>query len=151
MSRKEDADAFLNMVEDYFVMKPAVRSIPQQWSSEKAPLLFLKSQTESMKEHSNLQEMCSDIYTKNIALLKEEPRNFGVLEKVFLYPIKSCGAFSVTSDWELVSTGLKYDRLWMIVNSSGVCVTQKHNRRLCLIKPHIDLKNSILTLTYEGI
>lgn len=135
MSKKEDADAFLRMIEDYFVAKPATRKIPQL---ENTKLLFL-----------NTKESCSDVYIENV-VVRNGVEIRGILEKVFLYPIKSCGAFEVQTKWELVSTGLKYDRQWMIVNSSGVCVTQKHNMRLCLIKPLINLRENILTLTYEG-
>lgn len=142
MSTKENADAFLKMVEEYFVAKPLVRSIPQQWHTENT--IFSHSPLESTVE------MCSDVYTKSIGGLTAKSQKIGVLERIFLYPVKSCGAFSVSSQWEVNSTGLKYDRLWMIVNSSGVCVTQKHNRCLCLIRPKIDLKNSVLTLSYEG-
>lgn len=150
MSRKEDADAFLKMVKDYFVEQPLVQRIPQWWNAEKTRFLFSNARIEPIAATINISELCSDVYTEIIENFKVKSEKSGVLEKVLLYPIKSCGAFSVSTEWELTSTGLKYDRLWMIVNSSGVCVTQKNNRCLCLIKPQINLRNATLTLTYEG-
>lgn len=46
--------------------------------------------------------------------------------------------------------GLKYDREWMIINESGVCLTQKNNSDLCRIKPFINLHNHELELHFEG-
>lgn len=135
MSKKEDADAFLHMIEDYFITKPIVRKTPQ---IDKTQLLFY-----------NTKEACSDVYIENVNV-NNKLKIQGVLNKIFIYPIKSCGAMEINSTWQLVLTGLNYDRQWMIINSSGVCVTQKHNRRLCLIKPFIDIYKNILTLSYDG-
>ena len=44
-----------------------------------------------------------------------------------------------------------YDRHWMIVNNSGVCLSQKRESMMCLIKPHIDLNAGVMKLTYPGI
>lgn len=140
MSKKEDADAFLKMIEEYFISKPTVKKIPPQFSLKR-----------SLFSNENSKESCSDFYTQNIKNFVKSKAVNGTLESIYLYPIKSCGAFTVDTSWAIISTGLKYDRQWMIVNSSGVCVTQKHNRRLCLIKPIINLKKDILTLTYEGL
>ncbi|KAG5871574.1 hypothetical protein JTB14_015277 [Gonioctena quinquepunctata] len=83
--------------------------------------------------------------------ISNQPKNVrGTLEQVFVYPIKSCGAFQVSESWILTPKGLKYDREWMIVNSMGVCLAQKQNRKLCLIKPVIDLKRKTLELHCKG-
>ncbi|GLH12513.1 Molybdenum cofactor sulfurase 1 [Gryllus bimaculatus] len=71
------------------------------------------------------------------------------LSNIFLYPVKSCGPMTV-ENWEVNSRGLKYDREWMIVNSSGVALTQKQETKLCLIMPKIDLENQNLILEYNG-
>lgn len=148
MSKKENADAFLNMVQDYFIAKPLVKKIPQQWNAEDNNIMFVKPcRTNNEVDKTDL---CSDIYTEKLSILHDKSEHLGFLEKIYLYPVKSCGAFSVSSDWEVASTGLKYDHQWMITDSSGVCVTQKRNHYLCLIKPHIDLKNDTLTLHCEG-
>ena len=44
-----------------------------------------------------------------------------------------------------------YDRHCLIVNSSGVCLSQKRDSMMCLIKPYIDLNAGVMKLTYPGI
>lgn len=50
--------------------------------------------------------------------------------------------------WKLNDKGLEYDREWMIVKRSGICLTQKLKPTLCMINPKLDLVNKTLTLTY---
>lgn len=73
-----------------------------------------------------------------------------VITNLFLYPIKSCAAFEVTS-WPLGNQGLLYDRNWMVVNHNGICLSQKQEPRLCLIQPCIDLQQRILILRAQGM
>ncbi|XP_037932226.1 molybdenum cofactor sulfurase 3-like, partial [Teleopsis dalmanni] len=72
------------------------------------------------------------------------------LKKICIYPIKSCGSYDVL-EWQLTNTGFKYDRNWMIVDNNGMAITQKHNTRLCLIKPEIDLKKGYLTISFPNM
>ncbi|XP_023289256.1 molybdenum cofactor sulfurase 1 isoform X2 [Orussus abietinus] len=74
-----------------------------------------------------------------------------VLKRVFIYPIKSCGAYEIKNSWKLGPRGLQYDREWMIVTSAGVTLTQKQQIDLCLIRPVIHENNDILELTYPGM
>uniref|UniRef100_A0A8C6UV16 Molybdenum cofactor sulfurase n=1 Tax=Neogobius melanostomus TaxID=47308 RepID=A0A8C6UV16_9GOBI len=67
------------------------------------------------------------------------------LSKIYIYPVKSCGAFEVER-WPLGPRGLLYDRGWMVVNGNGVCLSQKREARLCLIKPRVELSNNRLQL-----
>lgn len=70
------------------------------------------------------------------------------LHEICVYPIKSCAPFRVDSSWILNRRGLKYDREWMIVRSTGVAMTQKSDPKLCLIQPSIDETRNILTLSF---
>ncbi|XP_041040822.1 molybdenum cofactor sulfurase [Carcharodon carcharias] len=72
------------------------------------------------------------------------------LANIYLYPIKSCAAVEVEK-WPIGKHGLLYDRNWMIVNQNGVCLSQKQEPRLCLICPHIDLDQGIMTINAEGM
>nr|CAB3263892.1 molybdenum cofactor sulfurase-like [Phallusia mammillata] len=72
-----------------------------------------------------------------------------VLEKITLYPVKSCQGLDV-DEWQISDTGLKYDRNWMVVNEYGVCLTLKRHTKLTQIYPHIDLKRSKLVLRAKG-
>ena len=55
------------------------------------------------------------------------------------------------NEWETGHRGFLYDRQWMIVTDSGVCLTQKREPRLCLIKPSVDLPSKILSITAPGL
>lgn len=71
------------------------------------------------------------------------------LTEILVYPIKSCGAFSVHDSWPLSETGLKYDREWMIVKN-GVSLTQKQIPEMCLIIPDVKLTEKRMFLKYRG-
>ncbi|XP_041601821.1 molybdenum cofactor sulfurase [Vulpes lagopus] len=73
-----------------------------------------------------------------------------VITNLYLYPIKSCAAFEVTT-WPLGNQGLLYDRSWMVVNHNGVCLSQKQEPRLCLIQPFIDLQQKVMVLKAKGM
>ncbi|EEZ98196.1 molybdenum cofactor sulfurase 1 [Tribolium castaneum] len=128
MSRKIDADKLLEMVENCFVTKPVIKKIPHKGRND-----YLIPTDSDYKLEEELDNNNSE----------------GVLKQIILYPIKSCGGFSVPQ-WPLTSTGLKFDRQWMIINSSGVAITQKNNKKMCLIRPIIDLETEMLFLTYPG-
>ncbi|CAH1774686.1 unnamed protein product, partial [Owenia fusiformis] len=87
--------------------------------------------------------------TPNVAL-PEVPKEIGTVHQISVYPVKSCAAFQVAS-WNICSTGLVYDRQWMVVNASGACISQKREARLSLIKPTIDLERGLLSLNYKDM
>ncbi|KAJ6569662.1 pyridoxal phosphate-dependent transferase [Mycena capillaripes] len=69
------------------------------------------------------------------------------LHTLMLYPIKSCGGQSLpqNSSWQIVPSGLLYDREWMIVDlSSGKTLSQKQYPRMALIRPSIDVDRRML-------
>lgn len=72
-----------------------------------------------------------------------------VLTSIKVYPVKSCGAMTVRA-WPLGSSGLLFDRHWMIVNRAGYIITLKRQPLMSLITPSIDLQKQLLTLSYPG-
>ena len=70
-----------------------------------------------------------------------------VVSALFIYPIKSCAAVSVT---ELVYTprGVSDDRRFMVVDLEGRAITQRENPRLAHIQPSI--MSDGLLVSYEG-
>lgn len=133
MSTKNDADTLIKMIRDCFVTKPIVEKLPPNWD-----------------------EFVSDYNKKFVTVPKIDRKvpdailGRGVLRNIFIYPVKSCGAFSVPSDWTIGASGLEFDRNWMIVTSAGVCLTQKNNPRMCLIRPKINKNDNILELHFPG-
>lgn len=53
-------------------------------------------------------------------------------------------------DWPVGPLGLLYDRGWMVVNRNGVCLSQKREARLCLIRPQVHLPSNKLLLQASG-
>ncbi|KAJ8682706.1 hypothetical protein QAD02_018498 [Eretmocerus hayati] len=169
MSTVEDVNTILRMLKKCFVSGTEIVKYPSWW-----PDLKLKFRTKYQLNRDDLSEVDGLIsYTdidKNISILHESEAqehynsaslskniststgsNSPVLSRIFIYPIKSCGRYEIKSSWELTSKGLQYDREWMITTSAGVCLTQKQEPRLCLIKPIIDIKNDQLILQYPGM
>ncbi|GAA5843085.1 hypothetical protein JCM5353_000910 [Sporobolomyces roseus] len=79
------------------------------------------------------------------------------LGTLLLYPIKSCASQSILPEtspegWPITSTGLLYDREFMLVDpSSGKALSQKKYPRMALIKPSIDLERGVLTVKAKGM
>ncbi|XP_059284298.1 molybdenum cofactor sulfurase isoform X1 [Lycium ferocissimum] len=67
---------------------------------------------------------------------KAAARHF--LTSITVYPIKSCAGFSV-DQWPLTSTGLLYDREWILKSTTGEILTQKKVPEMCYISTLIDL------------
>ncbi|XP_063226583.1 molybdenum cofactor sulfurase 3 [Bacillus rossius redtenbacheri] len=179
MSSKEDVDKLLSLVINCFVEKPAINKIPEWWAShvEMYRSKFFKEPectdveqvgTNNNGIHSqrkNGSDSCSDVPSLSLALCmdvtagdQERPKDAGnstlaehmTLTHIFLYPVKSCAALAVSS-WTIGPRGLIYDREWMVVTASGVCLTQKQETKLCLIQPFIDLERNRLRLNYPGM
>lgn len=153
MSTETDAKKFLEMIENCFVSSPIVRKCIQNIDS--GVNNFTRIITNELPEMTNGK--CNDAPISK--LLKEmTPVNYesyeefkpeGTLSNILLYPIKSCGAFSV-NQWPISSKGLKYDREWMIINCQGTAFTQKNSKRLCLLKPIIKLEKRVMQMKFDG-
>ncbi|XP_020705307.1 mitochondrial amidoxime-reducing component 1 isoform X2 [Dendrobium catenatum] len=55
---------------------------------------------------------------------------------IFIYPIKSCRGISVPQA-PITSTGFRWDRQWMVVNSNGRALTQRVEPKLALVEPEL--------------
>jgi molybdenum cofactor sulfurtransferase len=71
------------------------------------------------------------------------------LTHIFLYPIKSCAPMKVETSWPVTSTGLEFDRNWLIVDHNNIPLNQKRFPQLTKLIPTILLDENILKLTYE--
>nr|XP_033786525.1 molybdenum cofactor sulfurase isoform X2 [Geotrypetes seraphini] len=77
--------------------------------------------------------------------------NNGACQKHLGASAEDMKKFFQVSEWPLGKQGLLYDRNWMIVNQNGVCLSQKQEPRLCLIRPFLDLKQNNMVITAEGM
>ncbi|OMO53429.1 Aminotransferase, class V/Cysteine desulfurase [Corchorus olitorius] len=118
MSTYEDAKLFIDFIRSSFV------SMPSEF--EKGYLVRSKSIPYTDEGFEN-QLSSSGCYLKSITI----------------YPIKSCAGFSVES-WPLSSTGLQYDREWLLKSLTGEILTQKKVPEMSLINTFINLNQQML-------
>jgi len=67
------------------------------------------------------------------------------IESIIIYPVKSCAGISLPES-EIVKTGLKFDRHWVIVGSDGRFRSQRRIPKMALITPSLPSDSSDLTL-----
>lgn len=63
--------------------------------------------------------------------MSDERPSTPTLEEIVVYPVKSLRGIAVP-EWEVVTTGLAWDRHWMLVDESGEFMTQRKTRALAL-------------------
>ncbi|MEI7839703.1 MAG: MOSC N-terminal beta barrel domain-containing protein [Methylococcaceae bacterium] len=66
------------------------------------------------------------------------------LSDIFIYPVKSLAGIRV-SQWDVVETGLRYDRQWMLIDENGQFVSQRRLPKMAMI--HTRLTDSELILS----
>lgn len=84
------------------------------------------------------------------------PERFSDLfvESLTIYPIKSCGGFSIQAgtEWEVRPEGLVWDREWCLVHQgTGQALSQKRHPRMALIRPRVDFEAGVLRVRYHGV
>lgn len=147
----KDVDKLLRMISQCFVKikhKPPRREIKNYKKTEK-PML-------GNNLNGNTLHIVNDKkYYKSIEVIPNSAPIVGkgdiILQEMAIFPIKSCGAFKIKSAWKIGPKGFEFDREWMIIKDNGVCLTQKQNTRMCLIRPKIDLKQKLLILSFKGM
>nr|XP_031838344.1 molybdenum cofactor sulfurase isoform X2 [Nomia melanderi] len=171
MSTFNDVQTLLFMIKECFVDKPEIYKVPEWRQNYKTTLHKKYFQQNINKQYTDyIKHNGTNGVTSTLQSIKESVIHFMnsnqffspredssatkkkcTLEQLYIYPIKSCGAYKVTGSWKLNSKGLQYDREWMIITSSGTCLTQKHLINLCLLKPTILTEKRIMELNYPGM
>jgi molybdenum cofactor sulfurtransferase len=90
-----------------------------------------------------------------VTSLRLEPPTRGHfrVESLSIYPLKSCGAWSVPPEtaWEVRPEGLAWDREWCLVHQgTGAALSQKRYPKMALIRPSIDLETGVLRIQLAG-
>jgi len=88
----------------------------------------------------------------NSSVTAESPASL-LVESLTVYPIKSCGGFSVPSDtsWEVRPEGLTWDREWCLLHrGTGQALSQKRHPRMALVRPSLDFHEGLLHVSYRG-
>ena len=79
-------------------------------------------------------------FLTTFVLVFEQRRTVAKVSCINIYPIKSCGGMEVKKA-RITAQGFQFDRMFMIVDSSGKFVSQRILPKMALIKPIIDYKN----------
>lgn len=85
---------------------------------------------------------------RSVALSMPTPAKY-FIEELTVYPIKSCGGWSVPSTvlWDIRPEGLAWDREWCLVQGgTRAALSQKKHPQMALLKPFIDLENGLLRI-----
>lgn len=154
MSTFEDCQKFLSFVAECFVEKPVtvnqVRlkklNTAKVALDEDPPIKITNGETCKVDK-----EKPTEVSLEGFGH-RDSDRHAGAytLANIYIYPVKSCGAHEV-HDWPVGPLGLLYDRGWMVVNENGVCLSQKREPRLCLIRPQVHLSSNKLLLQASGM
>ena len=67
-----------------------------------------------------------------------------LVSELSIYPVKSCRETALLST-QVENFGLTNDRRWMVVDESGVMLTQRQHSKMCLIQPKLDANGLLLT------
>lgn len=62
---------------------------------------------------------------------------------LYVHPVKSCAGIPVPEAL-LIETGFEFDRAWMLVDESGVFVTQRELPKLALVRPQLRHADMVL-------
>lgn len=158
MSTFEDCQKFLKFVAECFVEKPVTvdqirlkrlkTAAAPQGSNQDPPIKITNGETYEVEE----KEKPTKASLKGFGNIdsKNSHGEAYTLTNIYIYPIKSCSAYEV-HDWPMGPLGLLYDRGWMVVNGNGVCLSQKREPRLCLVRPQVHLPSNKLHLQASGM
>jgi uncharacterized protein YcbX len=87
-------------------------------------------------------------HSVNEATLRPDGDVSARIARLFVYPVKSCAGVEV-QEAVLTTTGLQWDRSWMLVDAHGEFVTQREVPRLALVQPQ--LREDELVLRAPGM
>lgn len=68
-----------------------------------------------------------------------------ILSDIYIYPVKSLAGIRV-EHWDVVETGLKYDRQWMLIDEQGQFLSQRRLPKMALIQTHLTDSELILSV-----
>lgn len=85
--------------------------------------------------------------------VEERPQRKLFVSDITVYPIKSCGGFSVPrcTNWDVRPEGLAWDREWCLLHQgTEQALSQKRYPKMALIRPVLDFESNQLRVTFSG-
>jgi uncharacterized protein YcbX len=71
------------------------------------------------------------------------------IKSLHIYPVKSFGGYQV-NQMDIISTGPKYDRKWMVIDEKGQFLTQRQNPKMSQVNVKI-IEDAHVELTAPGV
>ncbi|XP_031627507.1 molybdenum cofactor sulfurase 3-like [Contarinia nasturtii] len=149
MTTVKNIDAIVSLIKDCFCNKERgknLESVSKSISFQNFDLQL--KQIMSNETSKNQFKLTNNNNIKPKIQKRKSLTNAIKLHEICVYPIKSCAPIRVDSTWMINRRGLKYDREWMIVRSTGIALTQKSDTKLCLIQPTINESKNTLSLSF---
>lgn len=87
------------------------------------------------------------------ALESNSPHSGFVVETLAIYPIKSCGGWTIPEgmSWDIRAEGLAFDREWCLVHQgTRAALSQKRYPKMALLRPTVNLDNGLLFVRFRG-
>ena len=112
----------------------------------------------NMQDATTFVEFVEEFFVDNGEVPQRDPiasqtRSDFYVEKLTIYPIKSCGGWPIPPDiaWDIKPEGLAWDREWSLVHlSTHTALSQKRYPKMALLRPCIDLAAGLLRIHYNG-
>ena len=153
---QRENDYLLNMIKLCFIDGEAIFKIPKDhdaFQKEIHQKLKINKNTKSLTlKNINITQYQNNFNCLEIKSKKFENnsiKNKNILLQITIFPIKSCSGFRPYK-WPINHKGFLYDREWMIITESGVCLTQKQEQRMCLLSPVINIEKNSMVLSFQG-
>ena len=73
----------------------------------------------------------------------------GTIDSLYIYPIKSCAGIAV-QEARITSTGLQWDRAFLVTDPGGDFITQREQTRMALIQPTL-VDDDVMLLDAPGM
>lgn len=67
-----------------------------------------------------------------------------ILSDIYIYPVKSLSGIRLPA-WEIVDTGFKYDRQWMLIDSDSQFLSQRRLPVMALLKTRLEANRLIIS------
>lgn len=143
-----DIDKFVVFLEKYFYcLEIEVEEDLFVESQVSIDLDDMKSDTTSADDNSD--ESHSQSKTSSCQTSIYENANQCVLQKMFIYPIKSCAAQQIMGPWKIIDAGLEFDRDFCIVDiSTGKVLSQKRVTNMARIRPQVCIEKGKLEIGF---
>ncbi|KAJ1960908.1 hypothetical protein GGI12_003544 [Dipsacomyces acuminosporus] len=115
--------------------------------------VFISFLSKHFCDYSKTVDGASSAAADDLGTAAEVSEPHAEIDQVVIYPVKSCHGWVVPkgTEWVLTRHGLLFDRSFVVLReNSTVPMQQKRYPNMALIRPRVDLQQSVLVLEADG-